>query len=178
MNTVEESIRVERPVSIVYNQWTQFEDFPHFMDGVREVRQIDDSHVHWTVEMGGFVKTWEAEILEQIPDQHIIWQSSEGPHSTGQVTFEPLPDDATLVTLKMTYTPEGLVENLGALLGLVTARVARDLECFKEFVENRGTPPRAWRGEIHAPEIIPAAELTAVVPRPVLDRQELVTVPK
>lgn len=166
MNSVEESIRIERPVKVVYDQWTQFEDFPHFMEGVKEVRQIDDSHLHWEVEMGGFIKTWEAEIIEQIPDQFIAWQSTEGPRSTGRVTFEPLADDATMVTLRMAYAPEGVVENLGALLGLVSLRIARDLECFKDFVEARGTPPRAWRGEIHAPEIVPHATIATITPKP------------
>ncbi|WP_075090684.1 SRPBCC family protein [Verrucomicrobium spinosum] len=114
MNSVEESIRIERPVKVVYDQWTQFEDFPHFMEGVKEVRQIDDSHLHWEVEMGGFIKTWEAEIIEQVPDQFIAWQSTHGPRSSGRVTFEPLADDATMVSLRMAYTPEGVVENLGA----------------------------------------------------------------
>jgi uncharacterized membrane protein len=166
MNSVEESIRIERPVKVVYDQWTQFEDFPHFMEGVKEVRQIDDSHLHWEVEMGGFIKTWEAEITEQVPDQFITWESTEGPRSTGKVTFEALDDDATMVTLHMSYAPEGVVENLGSLLGLVSLRIARDLQCFKDFVEARGAPPRAWRGEIHAPEIIPHATVTTIVPRP------------
>lgn len=165
MNSVEESIRIERPVKVVYDQWTQFEDFPHFMEGVKEVRQIDDSHLHWEVEMGGFIKTWEAEIIEQVPDQFIAWQSTEGPRSTGRVTFEPLADDATMVTLRMAYAPEGVVENLGALLGLVSLRIARDLQCFKDFIEARGTPPKAWRGEIHAPEIIPHATIASVSAR-------------
>lgn len=166
MNAIQESIRIERPVRVVYDQWTQFEDFPHFMEGVKEVKQLDDRHVRWEIEMGGFIKRWEAEITDQVPDQHIVWESTEGPRSTGKVTFEALADDATMVTLDMTYTPEGVVENLGALLGLIALRVARDLQCFKDFVEARGEPPRSWRGEIHAPEIVPHATETTIVPRP------------
>src|SRR5690606_21147730 len=102
----------------VYNQWTQFEDFPRFMAGVKEVRQIDDTHVHWPAEIWGKDKEWDAEIVEQLPDERISWRSTSGPHNAGAVRFEPLGPDRTRVHLAMSYEPEGLIENVGDAVGV------------------------------------------------------------
>ena len=151
MSTIEQSIDVNAPVSTTYNQWTQFEDFPHFMEGVREVRQLDDRRLQWRAEIGGKEKTWEAEITEQIPDARVAWRSTSGARNAGVVTFHRLSPGSTRVMLQMEYDPEGFVENVGDVVGVASARVRGDLERFKEFIEQRGRETDAWRGSINAP---------------------------
>lgn len=148
MSTVEKSIEVNVPVSTAYNQWTQFEDFPKFMEGVEEVTQIDDTHLHWYAEIGGVEKHWDAEITEQVPDERIAWRSTSGAKNAGVVTFREISDNATLVTVQMQYEPEGVIENTGDALGVLTRRVEGDLERFKEFLETRGQETGAWRGSV------------------------------
>jgi uncharacterized membrane protein len=143
---------VDVPVRTAYNQWTQFEEFPRFMEGVEEVRQLDDRHLHWRANVGGKVEEWEAEIREQVPDEKIVWNSMAGDDNAGWVTFEPVNDAQTRVHLEMSYKPEGVVENVGDALGVFERRVAGDLERFKEFIESRGTETGAWRGEIENPD--------------------------
>lgn len=149
MSMIEDSIEVDVPLRTAYNQWTQFEEFPKFMEGVREVRQIDDNTMHWCAEVGGKEIEWDAEITEQIPDQRIAWQSLTGPENSGLVTFEPTLDGKTRVTMQMEYEPEGFVENVGDMLGVTTRRVHSDLEHFKEMIESRGSETGAWRGTIN-----------------------------
>jgi uncharacterized membrane protein len=149
MSTVQKSIEVKQPVSTVYNQWTQFESFPEFMEGVESIRQLDDKRVHWHAKIGGVDREWDAEITEQIPDQRISWRSVNGPDNGGTVTFEPLGSDRTRLTVQMAYEPEGMVEKAGDALGAVERRVEGDLERFREFIEKRGQESGAWRGEIH-----------------------------
>lgn len=148
MSTVQKSIDVNAPVSSVYNQWTQFEDFPAFMEGVKEVRQLDDSHLHWCAEIAGKDVEWDAEITEQIPDQRIAWRSVEGSQNAGVVSFHKLNEGATRVMVQMDYDPEGVVENAGDMVGMLSHRVEGDLERFKDFLEARGSETGAWRGEI------------------------------
>lgn len=148
MQQVEKIVEVNCPISTVYNQWTQFEDFPRFMDGVKEVRQIDDTHVHWRAEIGGKDKEWDAEITEQEPDKRISWKSVSGAPNAGTVRFEPLGSDRTRVRLVMAYEPEGTVENLGDAMGFVTRRVENTVQDFKKFIESRGQETGAWRGEV------------------------------
>jgi uncharacterized membrane protein len=148
MEHVEKVIEVNRPVSTVYNQWTQFEEFPMFMDGVKEVRQLDDTHLHWRAEIWGKEKEWDAEITEQEPDKRISWKSIGGAPNAGTVRFEPLGEDRTQVRLVMAYEPEGAVENAGDALGLFTSRVEHTIEEFKRFIESRGTETGGWRGEV------------------------------
>ena len=148
MERVEKFIEVNRPVNTVYNQWTQFEEFPLFMDGVKEVRQIDDTHLYWRAEVWGKEKEWEAEITEQEPDTRISWKSITGAPNAGTVRFEPAGDDRTIVRLAMAYDPKGLIENVGDALGLFTSQVERSVEQFKRFIEARGQESGAWRGEI------------------------------
>ena len=151
MASVVESIDVKVPVSTAYNQWTQFEDFPHFMEGVKSVTQTDDTHLHWVAEIGGAEKEWDAEITEQTPDQRVAWNATSGAENAGVVTFHRIDDETSRVTLQMDVDPEGLVENVGTALGFLDRRVKGDLERFKEFIESRGSETGAWRGEVEAP---------------------------
>jgi uncharacterized membrane protein len=146
---IEKSVHVARPVRAVYDQWTQFEEFPRFMDGVREVRQVDDRHIHWRAEIAGVEEEWDAEITHQEPDRRIAWTNTAGPHNAGLVTFEE-EDGGTRVRLRIEYTPRRVVEKLGDVLGIVARRVEANLERFKEFVEARGETG-AWRGRINDP---------------------------
>src|SRR5437868_4783220 len=122
METIEKTVEVEAPVAKVYNQWTQFEEFPHFMEGVEQVKQLDDKHLHWVAKVGGKQKEWDAEILEQVPDQRIAWRSTTGAPNSGIVHFRPKDDDHTVVTLQMVYEPQGAAENVGDALGLLSRR--------------------------------------------------------
>lgn len=148
MERIEKSIEVECPVTSVYNQWTQFEEFPNFMGGVKKVTQLDKKRLHWEAEIGGKHKEWYAKITEQIPDQRIAWQSEGGEYNSGMVTFEPAGATRTRVNLQLSYDPEGFVESTGDALGVVSRRVEKDLENFKEFIEKRGQETGAWRGTI------------------------------
>ena len=150
--TIEESIEVNVPVSTAYNQWTQFEDFPLFMEGVDHVQQLDDTRLHWVATIGGKTAEWDAKILEQHPDKQISWISEDGKKTRGTVTFEPIGDNKTRVHLSMSYQAEGPAETLGSAAGLDALRIRRDLERFKELVESRGTESGAWRGEVSAGE--------------------------
>ena len=148
MERIKKSIEVDCPLSQVYNQWTQFEEFPNFMEGVKEVRQLDNQRLHWLAEIGGKEKQWTAKIIEQIPDDRIAWQSESGEYTSGVVDFAKLGADRTRVTLELSYDPKGFVENAGDALGLVSRRIENDLDRFKEFIENRGRETGAWRGTI------------------------------
>jgi uncharacterized membrane protein len=152
MQTIEQSIEVDAPVRTVYNQWTQFEEFPAFMDGVEEVRQIDDKRLHWVVEIAGHRHEWDAEIHEQVPDQRITWRSISGVPNEGTVRFEGLPQNRTRVYVRLSYEPQGALEKIGTALGVASTRVRCDLERFKEFIESHGVATGEWRGEIHAGE--------------------------
>ena len=156
MERIEKSVEVKCPVRAVYNQWTQFEEFPRFMAGVKEVKQIDDTHLHWHAEIWGKDKEWDSEITEQVPDQKIAWRSTSGdaPNS-GVVRFEPVAPDRTRVRLTMEYQPQGVVENVGDKLGVLSARVQNTVEDFKKFIESRGQETGAWRGEVHGGQRTP-----------------------
>jgi uncharacterized membrane protein len=149
MSIVEESIEVQVPVRTAYNQWTQFEDFPRFMEGVEQVQQLSDDTLRWVAEIGGKRREWTAEITEQQPDQRVAWTSREGARNAGVVTFHRLNDGESRVMLQLEYEPEGAVETAGDAAGLVKSRVKGDLERFKQFIESRGAETGAWRGEIH-----------------------------
>lgn len=148
MSTIEKSIEVNVPVRIAYNQWTQFEQFPRFMEGVKEVTQLDAKRLHWKAEIAGLEKEWTAEITEQTPDQRIAWTSRSGATNGGVVTFHRLSDDKSKVMLQLDYNPQGFVEHLGDTLGIVSLRVQGDLERFKKFIEMRGQETGAWRGQV------------------------------
>jgi uncharacterized membrane protein len=148
--TITESIEVDVPVSTAYNQWTQFEDFPLFMEGVEHVEQLDDTRLHWIAKVGGKTAEWDAKILEQHPDKQISWISEDGKKTRGTVTFEPVGESRTRINLSMSYQAEGLTEALGSAVGLDERRVRGDLQRFKELVESRGAESGAWRGEVSA----------------------------
>lgn len=149
---IRESVEVEVPLSTAYNQWTQFEEFPRFMEGVESVRQLDASRLFWKADVGGKTVEWQAKITEQIPDMRVAWRSVSGAKNAGSVTFDRLGDQRTRVHLELEYEPEGLVENVGDFLGVVSRRARGDLARFKEFIERRGHETGAWRGRIPSPE--------------------------
>jgi uncharacterized membrane protein len=148
MARVEESIDVNVPVSTAYNQWTQFEEFPRFMEGVESVTQIDDTHLRWVAEIGGTRHEWEAEITEQMPDRKVAWRAVDGHTNSGTVTFEPVDEETTRITVVMEHETEGMMESLGSALGADSRRVKGDFERFKELIESRGVESGAWRGEV------------------------------
>lgn len=148
MSNYEHSVDVEVPVNVAYNQWTQFEEFPMFMEGVKEVRQLDDQHLFWRAEIGGIERAWYAKITEQTPDHRVAWTSTSGAKNAGVVTFHRIDENLTRVMLQIDYEPEDLIENVGDLLGIVKSRMAGDLERFKKFIEARGVETGAWRGQI------------------------------
>jgi uncharacterized membrane protein len=147
-----ETIEVNVPVSTAYNQWTQFEDFPQFMENVESVRQIDDTHLHWVAEIGGKRHEWEAEITRQEPDRAVAWRSIDGKGTSGEVLFDPFDGDRTRIAVTMSWEPEGFLETLGDKLGADKLGVKRDLARFKELIESRGIETGAWRGEVREGE--------------------------
>ncbi len=148
MSEKEKSIEVDVPVSTAYNQWTQFEEFPQFMDGVESVTQLDEKRLHWVAEIAGTRREWDAEIIDQEPDRRIAWRSIDGTGNAGVVTFRPVGEAKTEVTLELDVEPEGLVETIGDKLGFVSKQAEGDLKEFKRFFESRGAETGAWRGEV------------------------------
>lgn len=148
MSVIEKSIEIEVPVNTAYNQWTQFEEFPRFMEGVKEVKQLDDTHMRWKADIGGKEKEWDAEITEQIPDERIAWRARDGAVNAGVVTFHRLSNNKSKVMLQLEYDPQGFVENVGDAVGVVSQRVSGDLERFKRYIESRGQETGAWRGTV------------------------------
>jgi uncharacterized membrane protein len=148
MSTVKKSIEVELPVSTVYNQWTQFEEFPQFMDGVEQVTQLDDTRLHWVAEIAGARREWDAEIVDQQPDRRIAWRSIDGTGNGGIVSFQPTGTSSTRVDLQLQFEPEGLAETVGDKLGFVSKQAEGDLKRFKSFMEKRGSETGAWRGQV------------------------------
>lgn len=155
MQTIEQSIEVDAAVSTVYNQWTQFESFPEFMEGVEEVRQLDDKRLHWVASIAGQRHEWDAEIVEQVPDQRISWRSITGKPNEGTVLFHAIDQQRTRVTVRLGYQPDGMLERMGNAIGVASARVKNDMERFKQFIESRGHETGAWRGEISRGESRP-----------------------
>jgi len=151
MSTVERSIEVGVPVTTAYNQWTQFESFPQFMDGVVRIDQISPTTTHWVTSIGGVHREFDAEITEQNPDERIAWTSVDGPKQAGVVTFHRLDENTSKVMLQMDFAPEGLVETAGDKLGVVGRRIQGDLERFKSFIESRGSEEAGWRGTVERP---------------------------
>jgi uncharacterized membrane protein len=152
MTKVNESIKVEVPIRTAYDQWTQFESFPQFMEGVEDVRQVNDTLLHWKAMIGDAEREWDAKIVHQEPDRRVSWMAIDGATNAGEVTFRPIDEQATEVSLELDYEPDGLVEKTGAALGTIQRRVKGDLERFKVFIEARGHETGAWRGEVHGGE--------------------------
>jgi uncharacterized membrane protein len=147
-SSIEESIEVNVPVKTAYNQWTQFEEFPQFMHSVKEVKQIDDTHLHWRANVAGQDKEWDVEITEQIPDDRIAWRSTGGVRNGGVVSFHRISDNVTRIMLQMDYEPEGTLENIGDAIGAVRMEARGNLQRFKELLELRGRETGAWRGSV------------------------------
>ncbi|WP_037854906.1 SRPBCC family protein [Streptomyces sp. NRRL S-340] len=149
MSTVKETVEVDVPVHTAYNQWTQFESFPHFMDGVEEIRQLDDRHNHWVTKVSGVTREFDTEIVDQLPDERITWRTTSGDtHQRGSVRFERVDDSHTRVELVMDIEPSGMAEKAGDLLGVMDRRVKGDMKRFKKYIEERGGESGAWRGRI------------------------------
>ncbi|KTR87321.1 SRPBCC family protein [Leucobacter chromiiresistens] len=151
MHTVSSDIDIDLPVRTVYNQWTQFEDFPAFMGGVEEVKQVDETTLNWRVTVGGVERDFLAKITEQVPDERVAWNSVSGPSHAGVVTFHRLDENKTRVRLQLDWEPEGFVEHAGALLQLDDAQVAKDLKEFARLLESNGFESGAWRGSVDRP---------------------------
>jgi len=148
MITIDESIKVERPVNMVYDQWTQFEEFPQFMRRIKQVEQIDPVRTYWKAELGWKTKEWFAVIVEQVPDKKIVWRSVSGEVHFGWVEFAAIAPNRTRLNLRLNYKPEGVMETLGDFLGLVSGGIERDLKRFKQFIESRAVATGGWRGVI------------------------------
>ena len=148
MTQITETIDVAVPVDTAYNQWTQFEEFPRFMGGVERVVQVDDKHLHWAAEVAGKHEEWDAEIVDQQPDERVAWRATTGKGNAGVVTFDRLGENETRVTVQMDWQPEGALENIGTALGMDDRQVAKDLERFKDLIEERGQETGAWRGSV------------------------------
>lgn len=144
-----QTIEIDRPVRTVYDQWTQFESFPRFMDHVEAVRQIDESHVHWKVAIAGIEREWDAEITEQVPDRVVAWRATDGTRNGGHVDFEPLGPSRTRISLELEMDPQGFAESIADWAGIPERSAARDLERFREFLDQVGSDPDGYRGEIH-----------------------------
>lgn len=151
MPSVTTSVDVSVPISTAYNQWTQFESFPHFMGGVESIKQIDDTHTHWVTKIGGVTREFDAEVTEQHPDERIAWKSVDGTSHAGVVTFHRLDQGESRVTLQLDWEAEGLVEKAGALIGADDRQIKSDLERFKSYIEDSGREDGAWRGNVENP---------------------------
>lgn len=161
MTTVEESIDVAVPVSTAYNQWTQFESFPHFMGGVESITQVSETRNHWITKIGGVERVFDTEITEQHPDERVAWKSTDGTSHAGVVTFHRLGDAETRVSVQLDWDPETFIERVGSAVGADDRQVKSDLKRFKEFIESEGAATGAWRGNIDAPPTAPAAPTTS-----------------
>lgn len=148
MSTIEKSVTVHVPVRTAYDQWTQFETFPKFMGGVKRVQQLDDKHLHWEAEIAGIEREWDAEIVHQEPDERVSWRATDGAQNDGTVSFASIGADQAKVSLRLEFDPEGLVETVGDVTNVVEMQVERDLEKFKEFIEQREAETGAWRGSV------------------------------
>ena len=151
-STIEQSIEVDVPIERAYNQWTQFEEFPQFMEGIESIQQLDDRHLHWVASFGGEQHEWDAEIVEQAPEERVAWRNTDGKDNAGVVTFHRIDDNTTRIMVQMDFVPEGVIEKVGDALGALDRRVQGDLERFKELIESRGHETGAWRGEVQRPD--------------------------
>ena len=148
--TIEQSVEVEVPIRQAYDQWTQFEEFPRFMEGVERVEQRDDRNLHWVASFGGQTHEWDAQITEQRPEERVAWRNTDGKDNAGVVTFHKIDDATTRIMVQMDWAPEGIKEQLGSALGADDRRLKADLQRFKEFIEARGRETGGWRGTVPA----------------------------
>jgi peroxiredoxin len=154
MSVIHASIEVDVPVRVAYDQWTQFEEFPRFMEGIEQVRQLDETNLHWVARIAGVQREWDAKVTEQIPDQLVAWTSVDGIRNDGLVTFDAMSDRRTEVTLRLDVEPDGVLETVADTLGVIEKRAVDDLGRFKEFIEDRRRPTGAWRGEVDGGDVI------------------------
>ncbi|MGY5075625.1 SRPBCC family protein [Streptomyces nigrescens] len=149
MSTVKETVDVEVPVHTAYNQWTQFEEFPKFMEGVERITQLDDRHNRWTTKIGGVRREFDTEIIDQLPDDRIAWRTTTGDtRQKGLVSFRRLDETHTRVELVMDVEPSGVAEKAADMSGTIERRVKGDMRRFKGYIERRGAESGAWRGRI------------------------------
>ncbi|MEV6973157.1 SRPBCC family protein [Kitasatospora sp. NPDC093806] len=149
MSMVKESVDVDVALRTAYDQWTQFEDFPRFMEGVESVTQLGDRRNHWRTSIGGVTREFDTEIVDQLPDERIAWRTTDGEvDQKGVVTFQRLDDRRTRINMAIDFRPEGMAEKAGDLMGIVGRRVKGDLRRFKDFIEQRGREEGGWRGRI------------------------------
>lgn len=153
MSTHEHTVVVDLPLVTVYDQWTQFESYPRFMDNVDSVRQLDPRMTHWQVTVGGITREYDAEILQQKPGEIIEWRTVSGPDQGGRVTFMSVDPEHTRVTLHLDFEPQGVTERVGEAVGVVSSSVKDSLERFKTFIEERGTAEGGWHGRIEPASI-------------------------
>jgi uncharacterized membrane protein len=151
MSTIEESVDVDVPIATAYGQWTQFEEFPKFMDGVESITQLDETHLHWVARIDGVRREWDAEITEQHPELRIAWKATSGASNAGVVTFHRIDDDKTRVMLQLEVDPEGALEKAGDMLGVVKRQAVGDLGRFKTFIEEKGAASGSWIGDVDRP---------------------------
>lgn len=149
MSSIKESIEIDVPIRVTYDQWTQFEEFPRFMEGIEKVQQLDDVNLHWVASIAGVHREWDARIIEQVPDERVEWTNLDGVTNGGVVTFDRLGPQSTRVTLEMEVEPHGLLENVADTLGFIERRAVGDLERFRDFITARGHETGGWRGEVH-----------------------------
>jgi uncharacterized membrane protein len=151
VSQIQQSVDVNVPVSVAYNQWTQFESFPSFMSGVESISQIDDTHSHWVTNIAGVTREFDTEVTEQHPDERVAWRSTDGDSKhAGVVTFHRLDDNTTRVMIQIEWEPSDLVEKVGSAVNIDDHQVKKDAESFKEFIESRGTEEGSWRGDVEA----------------------------
>ena len=163
MSDVTESVDVNVPVSRAYDQWTQFESFPQFMNGVESVTQTDDRRTHWVTKIRGTRREFDAEITEQHPDERIAWKSVAGDTGhAGVVTFERLGDAQTRVTIQLSWVPESAMEKVGSAVHLDNHQIKADTERFKQVIEDhRGTETGVYHGGRTAPGTQPNGQTAA-----------------
>jgi uncharacterized membrane protein len=153
MSTIVKTLELNVPVRTAYDQWTQFEEFPRFMEGVTKVEQLDDTTLEWTAKIGGIERSWRAEITEQEPDRRIAWRSTGGARNDGVVTFEPIGEGRSRIRLQLDVEPSDPVEAAGDVIGIVERQAEGDLKRFEEYIETRREPSGAWRGEVHGGDV-------------------------
>ena len=164
MSRIEKTIEVDAPIDAVYGQWTQFERFPEFMEGVTRVTQLDDRTLAWEAEVGGRTKEWTARITDQTPNERIAWMATDGAQNDGAVNFRMISPERTEVRLVIDADPDGIVEEVGDRLGFLDRRVGGDLERFREYIAGRGSPTGSWQGEIHGDRVSPGTDVDPATP--------------
>src|SRR4051812_14672956 len=151
---IQQSVDVAAPLEVVYDQFTQFEDFPKFMHRVERVEQRDDDCVVFHGKIWGIRRMWQAEIVEQRPDERIVWRTVGGVTHVGVVTFHELSERLTRVELNLDIDPEGVMEKIARGARFAKRAARADLKRFKAFVEMHDEETGAWRGAIEDGEVV------------------------